>query len=349
MKLLILTKYGFKGASSRYRFYNYEPYFKDNEIDFIIKPLLDDNYVTYLYNNKKVRVIFKKITSVFKRAIYLLNLKRNTFDAIIIEKELFPNIPYWLERSLLKKHKYLLDFDDYIAASYKTNKLKKIFFENKIDKLVSKASLTTVGNHWYLSEFKKGNIRYLPTVVDINDYPLTKKLSNENIIVWIGSPSTVKYLKQIEPALIKLIKDVPFKLRIIGGRVDLDVSIPTEFMEWNQNSENELLAMSTIGIMPLENTLWEKGKCGFKLIQYMTSGLPVVGSESPANSEIIEHGETGFIARNNDDWYKYLLLLLSDESIANNMGENGRKRVENNYTYQIWGNKFASLIKNSIN
>lgn len=348
MKILVLSKYGPKGASSRYRFYNYEFYLKKHGIELEFSPLLSDNYIDNLYNKKKVKKFLWQFLSVIKRIFFLLFLKNEKYDVFIIEKELFPNIPYFIEAILLKKNRYLLDFDDYIAASYKTHPIFKILLYNKIDKLVERADLTTVGNNWYFSEFKKGNLVYLPTVINLNDYPLQKRHNTNKIIVWIGSPTTVKYLRLIESVLLKLINEISFTVKVIGGEVELDKSIPVKTIKWNEYSENAELASCDIGIMPLKDTLWEKGKCGFKLIQYMASGLPVVGSDLPANEEIILHEETGFIAKNDTDWYNYLKYLLINTEEAHRMGKNGRKRVEDYYSYQAWGDKYALIIQETI-
>lgn len=348
MKILILPKYGPKGASSRYRFYNYEPYFTEQNVHLEFRPLLPDEYIVDLYNKRKIKTFFRQISSIVKRFLFLFLLKKREYHALVIEKELFPNIPYFIEAFLLKGKTYFLDFDDYVGFSYKTDKLKKLIFSDKLNKLVANSALTTVGNRWYFSEFRKGRLAYLPTVIDINDYCIQKKNKETNTIVWVGSPYTAKYLKLIEPVLINLIKEIPFTLKIIGGDIELDKSIPVIRVNWSEVSENEEIASCDIGIMPLEDTLWEKGKCGFKLIQYMASGLPVIGSSLPANEEIIINGETGFIARTENEWFDFLKSLLLNPKEAYLMGKKGRKRVEEHYSYQLWGDKYVSLIKQTI-
>lgn len=349
MKILILPKYGKNGASSRYRLYNYIPYFEKEKIEYVIKPLLSDHYINDIYNKRKIIATIKQFTSVIKRFFFLFFLSKWKFDIIIVEKELFPFIPYFIEAKLLRKKVYALDYDDYVGAVYQKNKICRFLLGKKINKLVEKAVFTTVGNKWYYSEFVKGNLYYLPTVIDLNDYSISKQNKSSNTIVWIGSPSTARYLKLIETVLMKLIKEIPFTLKIIGGDIDLDKSIPVNKIAWSALSENKELASSDIGIMPLENNLWEKGKCGFKLIQYMASGLPVIGSDLPANEEIILHGETGFIAKDENDWLNYLKYLLMNKDVAIQMGKKGRKRVEENYSYQIWGDKYVSLIQDTVN
>ena len=126
MKILFLTKYGDDGPSSRYRFYNYIPYLEKAEIDYCFKPLLNNRYIFYLYSKQKSKALILSVFSIFKRIAFLLfNSKK--YDLIIIEKELFPNFPHFLESFLLRGQSYALDFDDYIAVSYKENKYKRFF------------------------------------------------------------------------------------------------------------------------------------------------------------------------------------------------------------------------------
>ena len=128
MKILFLSKYNRDGASSRYRFYNYKPYFDENCIQFHIKPLLDNSYVLNLYDNRKIKVYFQRIFSILKR-VYFVLFQSSNYDLIVIEKELFPNVPYVIEKLLLKGKSYALDFDDYIATDYKLNNFKKLFLK----------------------------------------------------------------------------------------------------------------------------------------------------------------------------------------------------------------------------
>ena len=142
------------------------------------------------------------------RLSYVL-LNGRKYDFVVIEKELVSNCPYFIERLVLSGCRYSLDFDDIVSARYKSNALKKLLLGHKINDLSSHAALITVGNRWYWKEITGGNLQYLPTVIDIEDYPVENHRKPDNtvpVIVWIGSPSTVKYLKIIENALQKLAK-----------------------------------------------------------------------------------------------------------------------------------------------
>ena len=342
MKILFLTKYTDKGASSRYRSYNYRKWLEKEGIIPYFEPLLDNTYVEGLYEKNKI----KKFTSIVKGYIHrlwilLFNIKK--YEMVVIEKELFPRFPFWFEKKILKNINFSLDFDDNISANYAGTSL-----QNKIPELMKLAKFVTVGNHWYISEFQ-GNLIYLPTVIDLDKYPLysLQKENEAKEIVWMGSPSTTKHFKLVDKALGRLSEKYDFTLKVIGGKVELDKRIKTKFEDWNAQTENKDLAESTIGIMPLENSYWEMGKCGFKLIQYMASGIPVVASPLPANRDIVT-SDVGFTAESEDEWYEKLSILLESFELRQKMGQAGRKRAEESYSYQVWGKKYVELLKNNI-
>lgn len=348
MKILILSKYTRKGASSRYRLYNYEPYFVKNKIKIDFVSLFDDRYVDELYAGNKWKIITLQVRAIFFRIHFLIFLQIK-YDLIIIEKELFTNIPYFVENFLLRNRRYAVDFDDYIASDYKLSPFKSLFLYNKIDHLARKAQFVTVGNHWYFDEIKSNNLIYLPTVIDLESYPNVKRnFKTEKVtIVWIGSPSTVKYLSFIIPVLERLNKKYPIKFKVIGANIPPVKNLEIDLVKWNAETEADELISSDIGVMPLKETLFEKGKCGFKLIQYMACGLPVVASALPANIEIVENGSDGYIVRNDEEWYYSLEKLIIDENLRKKFGQSGRKKIESNYSYQIWGDKYLKMIKDA--
>lgn len=346
IKILILTNYYQEGASSRYRSFNYKKYFLQNGINPTYLPLFFDGYVKTLYLKKKISNL-KKIGCILNRIKYIA-LNKRKYDHIIIETELGKFLPFFIEYFLLKGVSYSLDYDDNPNLTYYKNIFFKFIYKNKIKKLCQEAKFVTVGNKWYYEEIKTNNLKYLPTVIDIDKYYIT---SNKNIekltIVWIGSPSTEKYLDLIIEPLKKVSLKYNFELKLIGSNKKIE-GINIKNIKWSEESEVKEISESDIGIMPLENTYWEKGKCGFKLIQYMACGLPVIASPSPANNEIIKHGENGFIANNINEWEKCLLQLLNNKSLRNNMGKISRELIENKYTYQVQCRKYMYLLKEEM-
>lgn len=346
-KILFLTKYSYEGASSRYRSYNYEKYFQKNNFYCEYKPLLYDGYAKDLFTAQKISKlkVFKCMINRF--AFLIKNAKKYTH--IVVEKELFPYCPLFIERILLSMSDYSLDFDDNPKSKYTNNKIMKILFGNKIDNLSQRAKFVTVGNKWYFGDVKSDKLHYQPTVIDLDRYPLKKEYNKSEdspvIIAWIGSPSTAFYLNIIKATMERLSSKYNIVFRVIGAKLEFESSLVNmEILDWSEKEEANQLLESDIGIMPLLDNYYAKGKCGFKLIQYMAAGLPVVASPVSANMEIITHGKNGYTASSDDEWYCYLEKLIISAELRSKMGKEGRHIVEDKYCYQKWGQKYVDLV-----
>ena len=134
-------------------------------------------------------------------------------------------------------------------------------------------------------------------------------------------------------------------LRIVGARPDAAREGALAFEPWSEAAEVSLIQTFDIGIMPLTDTPWARGKCGYKLIQYMACGLPVIASPVGVNSDIVEHGVNGFLADTEEEWAQAISTLLSDRELRHRMGAAGRKKVEAEYSLQVWGPKVAAMIR----
>lgn len=166
-------------------------------------------------------------------------------------------------------------------------------------------------------------------------------------IVWIGSPSTARYLQLLREPLQALAQDQPFILRVIGGgAVDLP-GVQVETVAWSEATEEADVGACDVGVMPLLDSPWEQGKCGYKLIQYMACGLPVVASGVGVNPEIVEQGDNGFLADTPAEWLDALRELLADASRRDVMGAAGRRRVEQLYCLQQTGPRLAALLRSA--
>ena len=352
MKILFLTKYDSLGASSRYRFFQFYDFYKENNLKIDSKPFFDDDYLIELYNGKRnIKSIFK---AYIKRFLVLFSLKR--YDLLIVEKELFPYLPAIFEKFLnFLEIKYIVDYDDAIFHQYNNsnNKLIKFLLSDKISKVMKYSSLVVAGNN-YLADYAKKNgkpkVVVIPTVIDLEKYDqvLAPKKNNEEIIIgWIGSPSTAKYLTFIENVFIELSKIYNIKVHIIGTFISPFKVFNSNLILWSEDIEIEEMKKFDIGIMPLIDSPWERGKCGFKLIQYMGCSLPVVGSPVGVNSEIIEHGKNGFLAISVEEWKLSLELLIKDEYLRKQFGQKGRDKVEKNYSKNTVKNKLLELYKDS--
>ena len=353
MKILLLSRYSRLGASSRIRFYQYLPYLKEHGIDVTVAPLLKDKYIDDLYagRHKNLWAIFR---AYLQRLDYLL--KSRHFDLLWIEKELFPWLPALGETMLTHLGiPYVVDYDDAVFHSYDmhTNGVLRTFFCGKIDAVMRHASLVIVGNS-YLADraWRVGakQVEYLPTAIDLDRYCATPQTENAIFTIgWIGSPTTVKYLNLVRPALFEVCNGGNTRLMVVGsGNVELD-GVPLVKRGWAEDTEVANIQSFDVGIMPLPDNPWEHGKCGYKLIQYMACGQPVVASPVGVNKQIIEDGVNGFLAATMADWVCALNALRDNYDLRGRMGRVGRKKVESEYCLQVTAPRLVSLLGSVVN
>ena len=338
MKILILPRYENLAASSRFRFYQYIPKLKEIGWDITVKPLLSNNYVKYLYFNKSL-----KFGEIFKSYLNRINnlLRNNRFDIVWLQQEALPWIPYFIETLLLKSSKKLVtDYDDAFFHRYDLhkNKIVRTILKNKIDSVMAVSDLILAGNDYLASRAALNNsfkrITIFPTVVDTAKYTIRKNVrkNKEFTIGWIGSPGTEKYLNVVSGVLNEIVKFGKIKISLIGAKNFKNDDGNINFIKWNEKTEVEEISKFDVGIMPLLDNPWERGKCGFKLIQYFACGIPVIGSPIGINNKIISHGQNGFLAKDITQWRQSLIYFINNRERAKEMGLKGRKLVEKKYS-----------------
>ena len=349
--ILFLTKYSRKGASSRYRTFQYIDYFKKSGINCTVSSLFDDNYLVYLYRLGRHRKL--DVIKAFLRRIRSV-LFVHQFDLVVIEKEVIPYFPAFLEWLIkLSGVPYIVDYDDALFHQYDNHRkgIVRFLLGSKIAHVMRGANLVVAGNA-YLADYAKRagarRIEIIPTVIDLMLYPEPawgRPVNGTFTIGWIGSPSTSKYLELIYPALAEVCAGGRGRVLLIGAdKVELP-GVPVDSQPWSEATEVEIMNKMDVGIMPLPDEPWERGKCGFKLIQYMACGLPVVASPVGVNIDIVEAGKNGFLATDKSSWVKALCALRDNVELRHDMGRRGRQRVENEYSLQATAPRLMSLIK----
>lgn len=350
-KLLFLTKYDLSGASSRYRTYQYLQHL--GSLEYCVVPLLTQEYLQQRFKRGRLVQLGLLAKAFTQRFLALLNTKE--FDLVFIEYELIPYFPSWLERWLhWNNTPFIVDYDDAIFHQYDKNSNSFVrFLLGKKISTVMRLSKHVIAGNTYLAEYAKQagakSLSIIPTVIDIENYSEALKYQKADTftIVWIGSPSTTVYLKEVLPALQAINKRYPIRLRLIGAE-DIDLpGVTVERFTWQQQKEVEYISECHVGIMPLPDTHWTRGKCGFKLIQYMACSLPVIASPVGVNAEIVESGRGGFLARNQTEWVEAMEQLINNSELQVKMGEFGYKKVEMNYSLQSTSKKFQQLIINA--
>jgi len=352
LKVLLLTRYGRLGASSRLRAYQYVPYLEANGFRVTTLPLFGDYYQADLYQGHSRR--WGRIAVAFLKR--LLQLARTPgFDLLWIEYEIFPWLPPLLE-GLLKQLRipFVVDYDDAIYYRYELqpSRIGRLLLAKKIDRIMRYANVVIVGNAFLgerAREVGAARVELLPTVVDTKRYPVAAAARNAVFTIgWIGSPSTVKYLSPIGPALADVCRGGMAQLVVVGARaLELD-GIRARFRPWSEATEVEDIRTFDVGIMPLPDAPWERGKCGYKLIQYMAGTRPVIASPVGINREIVEPGINGFLARTEQEWRDAIVRLAASPELRQRLGKAGRQKVEREYSLEVAAPRFAAILRSAV-
>lgn len=351
LRVLFLTKYGRRAASSRLRYLQYIPKLEREGIHCEISPLFDDVYLERTFNNKPVAFAYL-LGRFWSRLKATLSSRR--FDVVVLQYEAFPYIPAWLENLLGVRVPYVLDIDDAIFHGYdlSPNFLVRCTLTNKIRAVMRSATCVLAGSP-YLSEYARLENRHVdwaPTCVDVSRFPVKRWVDTPTkpfTIGWIGAPSTAKYAAIAVPAIRKLATQLAIRLVYVGsGQVDYEDLTP-EVRAWSEETEVTDMMEFDVGIMPLPDDPWTRGKCAFKLIQYMACGLPVVASPVGMNNDVVQHGRNGFLASSQQEWLQALLTVGQDVALRRSFGWAGRRIVEQEFTSEIGGKKLLWAIDHS--
>jgi glycosyltransferase involved in cell wall biosynthesis len=333
INVLGLALYGAKAASTRHRLLQYIPELSKHGINLEVHFLLNDAYIKSKNEGAKLDRVNLLKTSL-ERLNVIINQRK--YQCAIVHCEIFPLLPGFIESRLLHIP-YIYDFDDAFYIKYFSRRFRilKPFLGRKFDSIIQNAEIVNAGNNELFSYAKKlnYNTNLLPTVIDSNRYfNKSRKLDDVFTIGWIGSPSTAKYLNLVVPILSEICSNKKIRVRLIGsGPFDIP-GVDIDVIPWSEDNEVELLHTFDVGIMPLFDTPWERGKCGFKLIQYMACSIPVIASPVGVNCKIIEHEKNGFLASTSEEWKAALLTLMHDPKLGEKMGKEGKKIVEEKYS-----------------
>lgn len=343
-----MSRYGRLGASSRVRSLQFLPLLAATGVEVTVAPLLSDGYLQRLYSDGK-KGLGQTISSYARRCLQLYRAKE--FDLLWIEYEVFPWIPSCIEQWFTgRTPPYVVDYDDAIYHRYDQhpNLVVRAILREKIDAVMRKARLVITGND-YLADHARAagarNVAYLPTVVDTDRYqPPSRREGGPLKIGWIGSPVTARNLSLIAPALRRVTETGTAQVVLVGAGCSAPMDVSVEIRKWTEDSEISDIQSFDVGIMPLPNEPFERGKCGYKLIQYMACGLPVIASPVGVNVKIVDDGITGFLADDSDEWLLSISKLAKSPELRASMGAAGRKRAESDYSLRTAAVKLQSLL-----
>lgn len=355
-RILFLVPYPLGEApSQRFRFEQYLEKLEQNNYLFAIQSFLDNRDWRIFYSRGNLaRKGFVLLKGFMKRFLILFRIF--SYDYIFIHREVAPVGPpifEWIIRWLGQK-KIIYDFDDSIWLTDQKNEprlVRLIKWRSKVKKICRWAHKVSCGNAYlcaYASQVNEHTILN-PTTIDIqylhNSSLYPKKATSQVIVGWTGTHSTLKYLLPLEEILGKILLENPHvKLNIIADYAP-SLSIPYTFTPWTKETEIIDLCKFDIGLMPLPDDEWSKGKCGFKALQYMALEIPAVASPVGVNTKIIKNGVTGYLCETETDWREIIRLLIADKNLRTKIGNAGRRVVQEYYSVESNSSNFLSLFE----
>ncbi len=354
MKLLFIHPYPQgKIPSQRFRFEQYLDMLKDKGFDIDIAPFFDLSTIKVMYLKGRILVKLIGLISGFIRRAFLL-FRLGKYDFVFIHREAMPVGPpiiEWIIAKIFNK-KIIYDFDDAIwlpNVSESNQIFSAIKYYSKVQNICSWSHKVSCGNQ-YLSDFASQYSKQVvlnPTTIDIKGHHnRIKDHSNEKMIIgWTGTHTTMHHLKIIVPVLEELEKTHSFEFYVISNEEPTFKLRSLHFVLWSKENEIDDLLQFNIGVMPMYDNSWTKGKCGFKLLQYMALGIPALASPVGANSDIIDIGINGFLCDSPEAWKEHLIELLGDQALREHLGRSGIEKVNNNYSLESNGNNFLSLFQ----
>ena len=341
--------------SQRYRIEQWRPYLEAQGITIELYPFADEHLMELLH--KPGRRAAKALANVnrFARRFVEATTTRH-YDAVFIHRAACIAGPSLLERLVVLFGRPLIyDFDDAIFKLHTTQANRRfgwLKFPGKTATICRISSHVVVGNAWLADYARQHNSRVtvIPTSIDTDQYKMAHKNgSNGKLIVgWTGSSTSQTHLEMFAPLLRKLKSRRDVELRVISNREPVLPDIEYVWQPWSAESEVADLTHFDVGIMPMPDDEWAKGKCALKALQYMAMGIPTICSAVGANRDVIQHGENGLLARSDEDWITNLESLIDDAALRQRLGAMGRRTVEDRYSMKSCADLFAKVVRETI-
>ncbi len=350
-KKILLLPGAYYSPSARYRIIQFYPFLE--QLGYHIKiryPYPDRVLNTNNISNKFWKNIHPRLSQIIRLLTTLYILRDvGKFDIVISNRDLVPDLKIkFLEKFILKKKvKLIIDFDDSIYLGSRKNKMDGIF---------TNASYLVAGNEVlknYAKKYNK-NISIIPTVVNTDIFKPKPNLNIKDKVVigWMGSKGpTILHLPLVFEALKKIVREYPIQIEFLfvsdfKPKIPDEIENLTKFEYWTGQNEVEMLQKMDIGLMPLPDSEFERGKCGFKAIQYMSVGIPAIVSPVGVNSSIVEHGIDGFHCKNELEWFVSISKLIEDKTLRDRMGLNAREKIIEFYSLNSAIVKWKRIIDN---
>lgn len=338
--------------SQRFRFEQYLGHLEKNGFQTLIHPFFTKKaYAAFYQSGHLLPKIHSIIDSYLRR--FALLLQAHSFNFIFIHREampLGPPIIEWLLSKVFGK-KIIFDFDDAVWTTDQIDEgplLRWVKWRSKIRSICKWSYKITCGNE-YLANFARkynDNVTVMPTTIS-TCFTIENNVPNSRVVIgWTGSRSTLKYLRSLIPVLKSLEEKYPYVGLLVLA--DEDPALPLqnyEFKYWSKATEMQDLKSIDIGVMPLPDDEWTRGKCGLKALQYMAMSIPAVISPVGVNTEIVKHGVEGFLCSSSEEWFNCLEDLILNPAKRLEMGKRGWQKTMDFYTMEANSYRFLSLFQ----
>jgi glycosyltransferase involved in cell wall biosynthesis len=273
-------------------------------------------------------------------------------DVVVIQRQVDPLPGRLLERAVMRDRAVVLDVDDAVwlpePGGHPLARLRRN--AEKLRWLAGRADRVIAGNEYladWLAPYAR-SVSVVPSLVDTDHVPIRAHRDSGTVVLgWIGSPSTARYLRGVAAPLAAFAAARPelsVVLVVVGGRAPAVPGVRVEQRSWSEEEEARALAAMDIGLMPLPDNTWTRGKCAYKALQYMSAGVPVVADDVGLTGRVIGDGSAGLLATSPAEWQHALEQLSGSAGLRTRMGAAGRARVEAEFSVRAWGARLAALI-----
>jgi len=356
IRVLVLSPIPEEGAGCRFRIAQFIPFLQTAGFDVTLRPLFTPEFFRLVYRPGHY---FRKALTFTGLAVKRLDSLRdvNDFDLVFIYREVFPIGPAIVERLLTAGDRppVVFDFDDAIflpSVSEANRLIGALKLPQKVETIIRRSRHVIAGNEYLASYARRFNaaVTTIPTVVDTTRFVPRPadggRRDHAPVVGWIGSPTTAAYIRNLGPVLQRVNAAQPFVLRVSGTGEPLQVDgLTIDNAAWSLDREVELFNGCDVGVYPLTDDEWSKGKCGFKAIEFMACAVPVVAAAVGVNKEIIQDGVNGFLASTEQEWVEKVSRLLADAELRRRIGAAGRRTIEEKYSLHTQAPVLAETLR----
>ena len=359
IKVLAISPIPEEGAGCRFRIAQYVPYLRSVGYDVTISPFYSQDYFKLVYQRGRyIAKASKFVGLAMRRWTELLSVTK--YDLVFLYREAIPLGPPMLESLIARSGVPIVyDYDDEIFLQNVSEANRAISFlkdPGRVATILKRSTQVVVGNEFLAAYARRHSsaVNVIPTAVDTTRFvPQANRPSPAGrrlVVGWIGSPTTFPYLEALADVLREVSATHPFTLKVSGaGRSVQFPGVHVEEVRWSLGEEVSLFNTCDIGVYPLTDDEWSKGKCGFKAIQCMACGVPVVAAAVGVNREIILDGVNSFLASTHAEWVSKLSRLLSDEALRARMAVAGRQTIEDRYSLRVTAPRLAAVFAAAVN